>query len=277
MILAQSAGVEGAIAGPAGIPVAFVVGMIGFLSPCCLPLLPGYISYMSGVGGEDLKAGAQRRRVLRATLLFVLGFAIIFTALGATASALGGFLLDRLSVINRVAGAFIIVMGLVFLSSLFARALTRLAGGDGSLVPRLARGGLRVVGVFMRERSLSARPAAGVKGALPLGMAFAVGWTPCVGPGLATILTVAGTEGSAGRGAVLLFSFSLGFGVWFILGGLAFRRALGAVKWVRRHVAVITAVGGLFMVTIGVLLVTNVWYTVLAPLRRLINNFAPPI
>lgn len=274
-VLAQS-GIEGSVAGPAGIPVAFVVGMVSFFSPCVLPLVPGYLSYTSGVSGKALEEGTHRRRVLLAAALFVLGFSIIFTALGATASAIGGFLLDRFDLVNRVAGALIVAMGLVFLSGLFVRSLTRAAAARGARA-RLARGALRVVGTLNRERGIQAGAARGVRGALPLGAAFAVGWTPCVGPGLATILTVAGTERSAGRGAVLLFSFSLGFGLWLVLAALAFHRAARAFAWVRLHVAVLTATGGIFMVAIGVLLLTDQWARLLAPLRRLINNFAPPI
>lgn len=277
MTLAQGGGIEGAVAGPAGIPVAFVVGMVSFFSPCVLPLVPGYLSYTSGLSGKALEEGAERRKVIAAALLFVLGFAIIFTALGASASALGGFLLDRLTLMSRVAGAFIIAMGLVFLSGLFVRPLMRAAENGSGMRARFARAGVRVASVMNRERGITARPARGLRGAIPLGMAFAVGWTPCVGPGLATILTIAGTEGSAGRGAILLFSFSLGFGVWLILASLAFHRAARAFAWIRRHVAVLTAVGGLFMMTIGILLVTDQWARLMAPLRRLINNFAPPI
>ena len=251
--------------------------MISFFTPCILPLVPGYLSYMSGVSGEELEEGGARRRVLAATLLFVLGFAIVFSALGATASAVGGFLLDRFSVVNRVAGAFVIAMGIAFLLTVFARRLVEATRSPSRATAALARVGLRVAQVVGRERGLHARPNAGLVGALPLGAAFAVGWTPCVGPGLGTILTLAGTQGSAGRGALLLFSFSLGFGVWFVLGGLAFRRATRAIALVRGHVTALTLVGGVFLLTIGVLLVTNQWARLIAPLRRMARNFTSPI
>ncbi|MEX2556933.1 MAG: cytochrome c biogenesis protein CcdA, partial [Actinomycetota bacterium] len=269
-------GVKRAIAGSAGILVAFFVGVISFFTPCILPLLPGYLSYVSGVSGEVLDSGAQRKRVLAGTLLFMLGFAIIFTALGATASAVGGFLLDRFTIVERVAGVFVIAMGIAFLVTVFVPRLTAAAGSSGAGAA-LARGGLRIARVVGRERGIDARPKAGLIGAMPLGMAFAVGWVPCVGPGLATILTIAGTEGSALRGAVLLFSFSLGFGIWFILGGLAFRRATNAVVAIRRHLNALTLVGGVFMVAIGVMLVTNTWGELLAPIRRWVVRFTPPI
>ena len=276
-LLAQSSqSVQGAISGSAGILVAFFVGVISFFTPCILPLLPGYLSYVSGVSGEELDSGAQRKRVLAGTLLFMLGFAVIFTALGATASAVGGFLLDRFTIVERVAGVFVIAMGIAFLVTVFVPRLTAMAASTGTGAA-VARGGLRVARILGRERGLDARPKAGLLGAMPLGMAFAVGWVPCVGPGLATILTIAGTEGSALRGAALLFSFSLGFGVWFILGGLAFRRATTAVAAIRRHLNALTLVGGIFMVTIGVLLVTNKWGEILAPIRRWVSRFTPPI
>lgn len=276
-LLAQSReGVQGAIAGGAGVPVAFFIGVISFFTPCILPLLPGYLSYVSGVSGEELESGAQRKRVLAGTLLFMLGFAVIFTALGATASAVGGFLLDRFTLVERVAGVFVIAMGVAFLVTVFTARLTEAAGSTG---PRaaFAKGGLRIARIVGRERGLEAKPKAGLLGAMPLGAAFAVGWVPCVGPGLATILTIAGTEGSALRGAVLLFSFSLGFGVWFIIGGLAFRRATTAVAAIRRHLTALTFVGGLFLVAIGVMLVTNTWGNVLAPVRRWVVRYTPPI
>lgn len=274
--LAQSSGVEGAIAGPAGIPVAFAVGVVSFFSPCILPLLPGYLSYMSGVSGEDLHAGHGRRRVLGATLLFVLGFALVFTGLGATASAAGTFLVRNLKTLNVVAGAFVILMGLVFLSGLGVRRFRAWSERGGLLAPA-GRGGLRFAGFFQREWKPTVQPESGIRGALPLGAAFAFGWTPCVGPGLATILTLSATEGSVVRGSALLFAFSLGFGIPFVLAGLAFRRAVGASKWLRRHHALLMAIGGTFLLAIGVLLVTDQWERLLAPLRRSIVRFTPPI
>jgi cytochrome c-type biogenesis protein len=279
MIVAASAssGLTGAVAGAAGVPVAFVIGIISFFTPCILPLLPGYLSYVSGVSGEELEMGTQRKRVLIGTLLFVLGFSVMFTLLGYGLASITGslnFLLNKTA--ERVAGAFVIVMGLAFLTTLAIRTLERWLkeGGARSAVGRV---GMRVARFFGTERKLEIRPGAGLAGALPLGAAFAIGWIPCVGPGLATILTIAGTEGSGLHGAVLLFFFSLGFGMWFVIGGLAFRRAARAFAFIRKHTPVLTAVGGLFLLTIGVLLVTNQWGAVIAPLRRWANHFVPPI
>jgi len=275
----SSGGVEGAISGVAGIPVAFFVGMVSFFTPCILPLLPGYLSYVSGVTGEELQTGAHRSRVLVGTLLFVIGFASVFTLLGyATASATNrlGFLLDNLSVVNRIAGVFVIVMGLAFLSTVFAGTLQKW-NEPGGVRSTFAGAGLAFGRFFAMERRIEGRPGVGVVGALPLGAAFAVGWTPCVGPGLATILTLAATERSGLRGAVLLLSFSLGFGVWFVLGGLAFRRATRAVAFLRRHMRALTLVGGTFLLTIGILLVTNYWGNVIAPLQRWLVRYTAPI
>jgi cytochrome c-type biogenesis protein len=278
VLLAQG-GVEGAVSGAAGVPVAFFVGVVSFFTPCILPLLPGYLSYVSGVSGEELESGGRRSRVLAGTFLFVLGFASLFTLLGyAVASATDrlGFLLNHFSMVTRIAGALVIVMGLAFLSTLSVPRLQRWREGGG-MRARTARIGLVLARIFGGERRLEYRSRVGVLGAFPLGAAFAVGWTPCVGPGLATIFAVASTEGSGLRGAILLLAFSLGFGVWFVLGGLAFRRATRALAFFQRHLRGLTLVGGVFLLAIGVLLVTDYWNTLLNPFRRWLVNFTPPI
>lgn len=276
--LAQSTeGVQGAIAGPAGIPVAFVVGMISFFSPCIFPLLPGYLSYVSGVSGEEVDLGSRRGRVFAGTLLFTLGFAIVFTMLGfATGSISGsfGFLLGPTA--ERVAGAIVILMGLAFLSTLYVRTLERWSHGGGQR-SGIGKAGLAVARVFGTERRVEYRPSAGIAGALPLGAAFAIGWIPCVGPGLGTIFTIAGGGGSGPRGAALLLSFSFGFGVWFILGGLVFHKATRVLAFLRRNIRTITALGGVFLLTIGVLLVAGLWGDVIGPLQRWASRFTPPI
>lgn len=245
--------VEGALLGPVGPVVALVVGAVSFFSPCVLPLLPGYLSYVSGLSGEELGEAAARKRVLLATVLFVLGFATMFTALGVAVSAVGQALLENQLLLTRIGGAVVILMGVAF----------ALPG----VIPALER----------ERRPLMSRVRPGVGGAYLLGLAFAVGWAPCVGPGLGVILTLGFSEGSVARAAVLLFSFSLGFGIWFVLSGLAVRRALAATAWMRRRARLLQTVGGVFMVAIGVLLLTGVWETVIAPLRRWTATFAPPV
>jgi len=254
VVLAASGGVNGALLGPVGFIVAFFVGTVSFFSPCILPLLPGYLSFVSGLSGEEsAQTKAARRRTLLGVGLFVLGFATMFTGLGLAASAVGDFLLKHLSSINRIAGAVVIVMGLAFL----------------------------VPGIFpfleKERRPFFSKVKPGVAGAYPLGLAFAAGWTPCVGPGLGVMLTLGATQGSAWRASLLLFFFSMGFGVWFLLAALGLRRAFIASAWLRARLRIVQAVGGVFMIAIGILLVTDQWNNVIAPLQRLINKFAPPI
>lgn len=254
IVLAASGGVNGALLGPVGFIVAFFVGTVSFFSPCILPLLPGYLSFVSGLSGEESEqTKAARRRTLLGVGLFVLGFATMFTGLGLAASAVGDFLLKHLSSINRIAGAVVIVMGLAFLVP--------------ELFPFLEK----------ERRPFFSKVKPGVAGAYPLGLAFAAGWTPCVGPGLGVMLTLGATQGSAWRASLLLFFFSMGFGVWFLLAGLGLRRAFIASAWLRARLRIVQAIGGVFMIAIGILLVTDQWNNVIAPLQRLINKFAPPI
>lgn len=253
VMVAVEAGVEGALLGPVGFVVAFFVGTVSFFSPCILPLLPGYLSFVSGLTGEEIDEGGGRRKVVKGIGLFVLGFAIMFTLLGAAASALGDALNRNLQVVSQVSGVIVIVFGLTF------------------ILPRLFPFLERENRPFMKN----VKP--GVAGALPLGLAFAAGWTPCIGPGLGVMLTLGLQEGSVWRGGLLLFFFSMGFGVWFLLAGLGIRRAMGASDWLKRHVRGLQVVGGSFMVVIGILLVTDQWQNVIAPLTRLVNRFAPPI
>lgn len=243
-------GIEDALLGPAGFFVAFLVGVVACLSPCVLPLLPGYVSFVGEIGAESVER--PRRRVVLATMLFIAGFAVVFAALGASASAFGSLLLRHLATINRVAGVVVIVMGLAF------------------LMPRLFPFLERENRPFMR----GVKP--GMAGAFPLGMAFAVGWTPCVGPGLGVMLTLAAQGASVVRGTVLLVAFSLGFGVWFLVAALGAEKLLRG-GWFRRNLRRIQIAGGVMMVTIGVLLVTDQWSQILAPLIRWTNRFVPTI
>jgi cytochrome c-type biogenesis protein len=250
----ESSGVRGAVLGPAGFIVAFFVGTVSFFSPCILPLLPGYLSFVSGLSGEEAeRTRAARRRALAGIGLFVLGFATMFTLLGVAASAVGDFLLRNLRDVNRVAGAVVIVMGIAF--------------AIPGLLPFLEK----------ERRPFLSRVKPGIAGAYPLGLAFAAGWTPCVGPGLGVMLTLGATEGSVWRAGLLLFFFSMGFGVWFLLAGLGLRRALTASQWLRSKLRVVQTAGGVLMIAIGILLVADQWNNVIAPLQRLVNHFTPSI
>ncbi|GAC1408872.1 MAG: cytochrome c biogenesis protein CcdA [Actinomycetota bacterium] len=260
------AAIKDAVGGSAGIPVAFALGAISFFTPCVLPLLPGYLSYVSGISAQELEEGRQRSRVLVGTLLFVLGFAIAFTILGASFGALSRWLNTLLA--KRISGVIVILMGLIFLSSLGIKRFLSMSKSEEAGTRAVGRSLLKVASIFSTERAISAKPRAGMAGAVPLGAAFALSWTPCVGPGLGAVLNISLNEGGPGRGALLLFVFSLGFGIWFILGALGFHKMTKVFAAVRRRMRVFVAVGGAFMIVIGVLIFTNQWQQLFAPLQR---------
>ncbi|HZN16483.1 MAG TPA: cytochrome c biogenesis protein CcdA [Acidimicrobiales bacterium] len=211
--------------------VAFGAGMLSFLSPCVLPLVPGYLSLMSGLSAAEMES--EKARLLRATLLFVAGFTVVFVALGASASALGQSLQDHQRGLNQGAGIVVIVMGVVL---------------AGALSPA----------ILMRERRFHVSPSSlGIYAPPVMGMAFAFGWTPCIGLVLGPILTLAASEGTVLRGVVLLTAYSLGLGVPFVASGLALGRLTGAFGWVKRHFGVINAIAGGLLVAFGFLLLTN--------------------
>ena len=227
------------------LPVAAVAGLVSFFSPCVVPLLPGYLSYATGLSGADLEDGRRGRMVL-GSALFVLGFTFVFVALGTLSGALGDLLWEYMTPISRVLGVVTILVGLAFIG----------------LVPWLQRD-VRVHRV----------PAVGLAAAPLLGVLFGLGWTPCIGPTLAAVQTLALTEGTAARGALLSVAYSLGLGLPFVIAGLAFRRMLGAVAWVRRHQVWVTRAGGAMLVLVGVLLVTGVWDLWVGELRNWVGGF----
>ncbi len=213
------------------VPVALVAGLVSFFSPCVIPLLPGYLSYATGLGGADLEQ-AGRGRMLLGSLLFVLGFSVVFIALGTLSGAIGSWLVTWRRELTLVLGALTILLGLAF----------------AGLVPLL-----------QRDWRVHRVPAVGLAAAPLLGFLFGLGWTPCIGPTLAAITTLSINEATAGRGALLSGVYAFGLGVPFIAAGLAYRRMLGAFGWVRRHQAWVTRAGGLMLVVVGVLLVTGWW------------------
>lgn len=234
--------------------LAMLAGVISFSSPCCLPLMPGYVSYVSGVAGGRAVALDVRGRVLGAALLFVLGFATVFTLLGASASVLGSLLLSHREGLIRVAGGFVIVMGMVTMGIL--------------QIPFLAR--------ERRIDLLAIR--SGPAGAVPLGIAFAIGWTPCIGPILAGILTAAAATQTVWHGAALLFVYSIGLGIPFVLLALGFTRIGRLSGWLRRHGRAIERVGGAILLLMGVLMITGSWLPLFTPLVRwFARNQWPPI
>jgi len=215
---------------PVGLSAAFAAGVISFLSPCVWPLVPAYLSYVSGVSFQDL--GDQTRRVTISTGAFVLGFGAVFTALGAGAGAIGDLLTEHRRTLEIVSGLLIVLMGAV------------LAGFGGML--------------FQQERRLaSARKPAGPLGAMLAGAGFGIGWTPCVGPTLAAILALAGRSGHALDGALLLAVYSLGLGVPFLLSGLLFTRGLASFSALRRHTPLLVRGSGVILMVLGVLLATG--------------------
>ncbi len=213
------------------VPVALVAGLVSFFSPCVIPLLPGYLSYATGLGGADLEQ-ARRGRMLLGSVLFVLGFSVVFIALGTLSGAIGAWLVTWRGELTLVLGVLTILLGLAF----------------AGLVPLL-----------QRDWRVHRVPAVGLAAAPLLGFLFGLGWTPCIGPTLAAITTLSINEATAARGALLSGVYAFGLGVPFIAAGLAYRRALGAFGWVRRHQAWVTRAGGLMLVLVGVLLVTGWW------------------
>ncbi|HKE97570.1 MAG TPA: cytochrome c biogenesis protein CcdA [Actinomycetes bacterium] len=221
--------------------VAVAAGFVSFASPCVLPLVPGYLSYISGLTGQDLEQageGVRRRGVGRVVLgagLFVVGFAVIFVAFGAAVGALTGWLIRYRDTITRVAGVLVILLGL-FLA-----------------------GFVKLPWLYRERRLRGDRLPRGLVGALPLGMVFGLGWTPCIGPTLSAILGLAAVSGGAARGAALLFAYSLGLGIPFLVAALGFRGALGWIPSLRRRFRVLELAGGGLLVVIGLLLVTGLW------------------
>jgi len=217
--------------GAALYPLVIGAGALSFLSPCVLPLVPGYISYMSGLSGQDAIPSARRKTATVATLAFVGGFTAVFVPLGVTASLLGSFLADNRLLLTRIGGAFIILMGLVFLGVIKAPFL-------------------------YREARFHPTPEAGFTGSFVLGAAFAFGWSPCIGPILGASLTLAAGE-APGRGALLLFLYSMGLGIPFILAGLGVTRLTSVVSALRRHTRPLMVGSGLLLIVMGVLFITD--------------------
>lgn len=217
------------------LPVALLGGLVSFFSPCVLPLVPGYLSYVTGVSGTDL-AEARRGRMFAGAGLFVLGFTAVFVSGGALFGGFGAKLQDHRTGLFQVMGVLTIVLGLAFM---------------GALGP-LSR-------FTSREFRIHKRPAIGLVGAPMLGILFGIGWTPCIGPTLAAVLTLSSSQASAERGALLTVAYCLGLGVPFVVAALAFRRALGAFGWVKRHYVWVMRIGGGMLVAVGILLVTGIW------------------
>jgi cytochrome c-type biogenesis protein len=224
----------------AAVPLALFAGLVSFFSPCVLPLVPGYMSYVTGVTGTDL-AEARRGRMLAGAGLFVLGFTAVFVSGGALFGFFGQTLQEYKPVISRVLGVLMILLGLAF----------------AGLLKRFGQ----------RELRFHKKPSMGLSGAPVLGVLFGVGWTPCLGPTFTAVNALSFQEASAGRGALLTVAYCLGLGLPFIAVALAFRRMLGAFGWVKRHYVWVMRAGGGMMIALGVLLVTGVWDSLMSQLQ----------
>ena len=244
LILASSADTATGV----GIPLALAAGFVSFLSPCVLPLVPGYLSTVIGVTPNDLKAGVGVRRVLVPSLLFIASFSLIFILLGLSATVIGSTLNDHKQLLERVGGAVIIALGVAFLASPF-------------------------IGMLNREwHSETLLRLAGKGGPLMAGAAFAIAWTPCTSITLGAILTQAAVSSSAAHGALLLAFYSLGLAIPFLLIAVAFERMTGALAIVKRHFPVIIGIGGAVMIVLGVLIVTGEFTVLNAEANKLLQG-----
>jgi len=232
------------------VPVALVAGLVSFFSPCVVPLLPGYLSYVTGLSGADLEGGGRRGRMLAGTTLFVLGFSFVFVSLGTLMGAVGTWLLVNQRTLSIVLGLLVIAMGLAFIGA---------------------------VPLLQRDVRVHRIPDVGVAAAPLLGVLFGLGWTPCLGPTLTAVLALSLDEASAGRGAALTLAYCLGLGIPFIVAALAFRRMLGATRWLRRHQQWVSRLGGAMLVVVGVLLVTGWWDLLVGELRVWVPGFTTAV
>ncbi|PWJ53247.1 cytochrome c-type biogenesis protein [Quadrisphaera granulorum] len=232
-----------------GALVAAVAGVVSFASPCVLPLVPGYLGYVTGLTGVDLER-QRRGRLLLGSVLFVLGFTAVFVAYGYAFGSLGAFLVGHQVELTRWMGVVVVLMGLAFLG----------------VVPGL-RG----------EAKVRWRPAAGLVGAPLLGATFGLGWTPCIGPTLAVVLALATDAGTATRGVLLSLAYCLGLGLPFVLVALGLGRSARALEWVRHRRLVIARAGGVALVVVGVLLVSGLWNQWLGALQGSIAGWETPV
>jgi cytochrome c-type biogenesis protein len=218
---------------------AFAAGFLSFVSPCVLPLIPGYISFISGASMEEMRGGGDvapsttRLQIFLTSLAFVIGFSIVFVALGASATAIGKFMFARLPLLSKIAGGVLIVFGLHTM------------------------GAFRLAFLETEKRVHAQRKPAGPLGAMLVGVAFAFGWTPCIGPILGGILAIAGSKNSVWEGVTLLAVYSLGLGIPFLITSLAINQFFAAVKRIRRYYHAIEVASGALLVAIGVLIITG--------------------
>jgi cytochrome c-type biogenesis protein len=230
------------------IPIALLAGLVSFLSPCVLPLVPGYLGYVGGASTSD--GSASRRRLLIGVSLFILGFTIVFTLVSGAFGVLGNWLVVYRDILTRIAGVFVIALGLVF------------------------------VGQFtFLQRSVKPRwlPATGLAGALALGIIFGIGWIPCISPTLGAILAMSLNSASAWQGVLLGIVYSIGLGLPFLLLAFGFGWAATSVDWVKRHIRLINIIGGSLLIAIGLLMVSGIWTVWMSQIGAVINVFVTPL
>lgn len=234
------------------LPVALAAGLISFLSPCVLPLVPGYLGFIGGaVAPRGRSASAPGRgRLLGGTLLFIAGFTVVFMAVNVLGGTVGMFFLRYADVITRVMGVVIILLGLVFIG---------------------------LFGLAQRSVRLQARGNLGLIGAPLLGIALGVGWTPCIGPTLAAILSVSYNLGDPGRAALLGLAYSLGLGIPFLLLALGFGWATRSVAFVRKHIRLVNLIGGGLLIVLGLLMVTGIWGAWMSTLQGVMGSVQLPL
>lgn len=230
------------------VPIAMLAGIVSFVSPCVLPLVPGYLGYIGGLTDPD--ARRPRLRLLAGVGLFTLGFAAVFISYGAAFGAAGYALVQYQAVITRILGILVIIMGLVFIGAF---------------------------SFFQRTAKLRLVPKVGLAGAPLLGVVFGVGWTPCLGPTLTAISLLSLNSASPWRGAMLALAYCIGLGVPFLLAAMGFVWMSTAMEWVRRHIRTLNLVGGLILIATGVLMVSGLWTAWIFSLQALIGGVVLPI
>ncbi|MEY4533228.1 MAG: hypothetical protein RI926_997 [Actinomycetota bacterium] len=235
------------------IPLALLAGLISFASPCVLPLVPGYLAYVSGVTAPATDTKGRRKnmwRMVAGVSLFIAGFSVVFVLYGAAFGAIGAWLIQWQDMIIHLLGFVVIAMGLVFIGQF---------------------------GFFQRTAKLKISPATGLAGAPLLGIVFGLGWTPCMGPTLTAILSLSIDTASPWRGALLGFAYCMGLGIPFVLLALGLGWATGSVAFLKRHIRAINIFGGVLLIVMGVLMVTGLWTAWIYQLQAVIGNFVPSL
>ena len=227
--------------------LSFSAGIISFLSPCVLPLVPGYLSFITGFGLEA-NTTVRKSKALLATLLFISGFTFVFVCIGMFFGGIGGWFLSNGRIIERIMGIFVILLGLSYLG---------------------------VWNVFNREVRFHTPVKQGIAGAPFMGALFAIGWTPCIGPTLAAVQSLAFNQATVGRGALLSAVYGFGLGLPFLIITFALEKALVSVRWLRQHQLKFLRIGGVFLIVIGLLLTTGMWSELTVQMRVLVSGFTP--